>query len=50
MSTIEQTTTEVSTSGLSRRHFIQAAAATGIAIPFAQMIGGSSVGAAGKGF
>ena len=50
MSTIEQTTTEVSTSGLSRRHFIQAAAATGIAIPFAQMIGGSSVGAAGKVF
>ena len=48
MSTIEQTTNEVSTSGLSRRHFIQAAAATGVAIPFAQMFGGSGVGAAGK--
>jgi peptide/nickel transport system substrate-binding protein len=47
MSTIEQTTNEVSTSGLSRRHFIQAAAATGVAIPFAQMFGGSSAGAAG---
>ena len=46
MSTIEQSTTEVSTNGLSRRHFIQAAAATGVAIPFAQMIGGSAVGAA----
>ena len=50
MSTIEQTTNEVSTNGLSRRHFIQAAAATGVAVPFAQMIGGSSVGAAGKVF
>jgi len=50
MSTIEQITNEVSTSGLSRRHFIQAAAATGVAIPFAQMFGGSSVGAAGKVF
>ena len=50
MTTIEQTTNEVSTNGLSRRHFIQAAAATGVAVPFAQMIGGSSVGAAGKVF
>ena len=47
MSTIEQTTIEVSTTGLSRRHFIQAATAAGVAIPFAQMIGGSSVSAAG---
>ncbi|MEY4796622.1 MAG: hypothetical protein RJA50_106, partial [Actinomycetota bacterium] len=39
MTTIEQTTNEVSTTGLSRRHFIQAAAATGVAIPFAQMLG-----------
>lgn len=50
MSTIEQTKSEVSTNGLSRRHFIQAAAATGVVIPLAQMIGGSSVGAAGKVF
>ena len=50
MTTIEQTTNEVSTNGLSRRHFIQAAAVTGVAVPFAQMIGGSSVGAAGKVF
>ena len=47
MSIIEQTSNEVSTNGLSRRHFIQAAAATGVAIPFAQMIGGSGAGAAG---
>ncbi|HBQ51342.1 MAG: hypothetical protein EB144_01340 [Actinobacteria bacterium] len=47
MSTIEQTTKEVSANGLSRRHFIQAVAATGVAIPFAQMIGGSGAGAAG---
>ena len=47
MSTIKQTTKEVSTSGLSRRHFIQAAAASGVAIPFAQMFSGSGVGAAG---
>ncbi len=50
MTTIEETKNEVSTYGLSRRHFIQAVAATGVAIPFAQMIGGSSVGAAGKVF
>ena len=47
MSTIEQTSNEVSTNGLSRRHFIQAAAATGVAIPFAQMFGASGVSAAG---
>ena len=50
MSTIEQVTDEVATSGLSRRHFIQAAAATGVAIPFTQMLGGQTVGAAGKVF
>lgn len=50
MSTIELSTDEVVTSGLSRRHFIQAAAATGVAIPFTQMLGGQSVGAAGKVF
>jgi len=50
MSTIEQAKDEVVASGLSRRHFIQAAAATGVAIPFTQMLGGQSVGAAGKVF
>ena len=47
MSTIEQTTNEVSTKGLSRRHFIQAAVVSGVAIPLAQMISGSGVSAAG---
>jgi len=37
MSFTEQITEEVSTNGLSRRRFIQGAAATGIAIPFAQL-------------
>ena len=40
MSEIEQAKSEVAKSGLSRRHFIQAAVAAGVAVPLSQMLGG----------
>ena len=42
MSEIEQAKSEVTKSGLSRRHFIQAAVAAGVAVPLSQMLGGCS--------
>ncbi|TSA53655.1 MAG: twin-arginine translocation signal domain-containing protein, partial [Actinobacteria bacterium] len=46
MSITDQITEEVSTNGLSRRRFIQGAAAAGVSIPLAQMLNDSGVRAA----
>ena len=46
MSITDQISEEVSTNGLSRRRFIQGAAAAGVSIPLAQMLNDSGVSAA----
>ena len=52
MSEVNEMVQEVATSGISRRHFVQGAAAVaaGTALPMTQILGGSSVSAAGKVF
>ena len=50
MTIIDETTNDVAKTGVSRRHFIQGAAATaaGAALPVAGIVGAGSASAAGK--